>query len=173
MLGRTDSRRRLLLVLLGLVVISTVLVGRLAFWQVVQRDRLAGLAEQQTMVTTDQPSHRGTIYDRTGTIVLASTVDRSRLVAAPKQLAVERRASVAATLVGLLGLKGGAARTLTRNMTSDKAYVILAAGLSAEEDDIIDFCTERLARYKCPSKVMFVEELPHNITGKVLRRALR
>ena len=54
-----------------------------------------------------------------------------------------------------------------------KAYVILAPGLSAEEDDIIDFCMDRLARYKCPSKVMFVEELPHNITGKVLRRALR
>ena len=54
-----------------------------------------------------------------------------------------------------------------------KAYVVLAPGLSAEEDDIIDFCTDRLARYKCPSKVMFVDELPHNVTGKVLRRALR
>jgi len=54
-----------------------------------------------------------------------------------------------------------------------KAYVVLAPGLSAEEDDIIDFCMDRLVRYKCPSKVMFVEELPQNPTGKVLRRALR
>jgi long-chain acyl-CoA synthetase len=54
-----------------------------------------------------------------------------------------------------------------------KAYVVLEDGVSAEEDDIISFCNERLARYKCPSKVMFVEALPHNLTGKLLRRALR
>ncbi len=132
MLGRTDSRRRLLVVLAGLVLISTALVGRLAFWQVVQRDRLASLAEQQTVVRTEQPSHRGTIYDRTGTVVLASTVDRSRLVAAPKQLSADRRAAVAASLVSILGLKDAAAATLTKNMTSDKGYVILAHGLDAD-----------------------------------------
>ncbi len=54
-----------------------------------------------------------------------------------------------------------------------KAYVVLEAGFSAEEDDIIDFCLGRLARYKCPSKVMFSDELPHNVTGKLLRRSLR
>jgi len=54
-----------------------------------------------------------------------------------------------------------------------KAYVVLAPGHSAEEDDIITFCADRLARYKCPSKVMFVDDLPRSITGKVLRRALR
>ena len=54
-----------------------------------------------------------------------------------------------------------------------KAYVVLEPGVSAEEDDIIAFCTERLARYKCPSKVMFVDQLPSNPAGKVLRRALR
>jgi long-chain acyl-CoA synthetase len=54
-----------------------------------------------------------------------------------------------------------------------KAYVVIRPGFSADEDDIIDFCLARLARYKCPSKVMFVEDLPHNLTGKLLRRALR
>jgi len=54
-----------------------------------------------------------------------------------------------------------------------KAYVVLEPGVSAEEDDIITFCTEHLARYKCPSKVMFVDELPSNPAGKILRRALR
>jgi long-chain acyl-CoA synthetase len=54
-----------------------------------------------------------------------------------------------------------------------KAYVVLEAGTSADEDDIISYCGDRLARYKCPSKVMFVDELPHNVTGKLLRRALR
>jgi long-chain acyl-CoA synthetase len=54
-----------------------------------------------------------------------------------------------------------------------KAFVVVAPGQSLDEDGLIDFCSERLARYKCPSKVMFVEELPHNVSGKLLRRALR
>src|SRR3954453_24089561 len=123
MLGRTDSRRRTLFVLVGFVAISMALAGRLAFWQVVQRDRLAGLAEQQTMVRTEQPSHRGTIYDRSGTVVLATTVDRSRLVAAPAQLSGARRAAVAATLVSVLGLQGTAATSLTTKVTSARDYV--------------------------------------------------
>ncbi len=54
-----------------------------------------------------------------------------------------------------------------------KAYVVVRPGASVEEDDIIEFCAARLARYKCPAKVMFVDELPQNLSGKVLRRALR
>jgi long-chain acyl-CoA synthetase len=53
-----------------------------------------------------------------------------------------------------------------------KAYVVIAPGRAVEEDDLIAFCAERLARYKCPSKVMFVEELPQGLGGKILRRAL-
>lgn len=132
MLGRTDSRFRLMAVLVGLVVISIALVGRLAYWQVLQRDRLAGLAQQQTMVRTEQPSQRGTVYDRTGTIVLASTVDRSRLTGAPQKLSAEKRSAVAATLIAILGLTNPAAATLTKSMASDKSYVILARGLDAD-----------------------------------------
>ncbi|WP_163068546.1 AMP-binding enzyme, partial [Acinetobacter baumannii] len=54
-----------------------------------------------------------------------------------------------------------------------KAYVVVGDDHSVEEDDIIEFCEQRLARYKCPSKVMFVDELPQGMGGKVLRRALR
>ncbi|MEZ5142643.1 MAG: AMP-binding protein [Acidimicrobiales bacterium] len=54
-----------------------------------------------------------------------------------------------------------------------KAYVVLAPTSSAEEDDIVAWCSERLARYKCPTKVLFVDELPAGVGGKVLRRALR
>jgi long-chain acyl-CoA synthetase len=56
---------------------------------------------------------------------------------------------------------------------SVKAYVVLRAGQFVEEDSLIAFCAERLARYKCPDKVMFVDELPVGVGGKVLRRALR
>ncbi len=54
-----------------------------------------------------------------------------------------------------------------------KAFVVVADGRSVEEDELIDFAAERLARYKCPEKVMFVDELPLGLAGKVLRRALR
>jgi long-chain acyl-CoA synthetase len=53
-----------------------------------------------------------------------------------------------------------------------KAYVVVAPGRSVEEDELIAFCAERLARYKCPEKIMFVDEIPLGSTGKVLRRTL-
>jgi long-chain acyl-CoA synthetase len=54
-----------------------------------------------------------------------------------------------------------------------KAYVVVEAGVSVEEDDIIHHCEANLARYKCPQKVMFVAELPQGASGKVLRKELR
>ena len=54
-----------------------------------------------------------------------------------------------------------------------KAFVVAVPGYALEEDAIIEFCAQHLARYKCPQKVNFVDELPQNLSGKVLRRALR
>ncbi len=54
-----------------------------------------------------------------------------------------------------------------------KAFVVVEPGHSLEEDAVIEFCARHLARYKCPQKVNFVDELPVNVSGKVLRRALR
>ncbi len=54
-----------------------------------------------------------------------------------------------------------------------KAYVVTVKGQSVEEDDIVRFCASRLARYKCPEKIWFVDEVPQGLGGKVLRRALR
>jgi len=53
-----------------------------------------------------------------------------------------------------------------------RAYVVTNGSPTADEDAIIQFCQQHLARYKCPSKVLFVNELPTGGTGKVLRRAL-
>ena len=91
MLGRTDSRRRLLFLLVVFVVGSFTLAARLAYWQVVDQPRLAAEALSQTTVTLDTPSKRGEIYDRTGTVVLATTVQRERLVGAPDQLTPDQR----------------------------------------------------------------------------------
>ena len=54
-----------------------------------------------------------------------------------------------------------------------KAYVVTVDGISAEEDELIQHCEAHLARYKCPQKVMFVDEIPQSATGKVLRKELR
>jgi long-chain acyl-CoA synthetase len=54
-----------------------------------------------------------------------------------------------------------------------KAFVVTEPGVHLDEDTVIARCADQLARYKCPTKVMFVEALPRNVGGKVLRRALR
>jgi long-chain acyl-CoA synthetase len=53
------------------------------------------------------------------------------------------------------------------------AFVVPGEGRHLEEDEVIEFCADRLARYKCPTKVNFVESLPHGLAGKLLRRELR
>jgi long-chain acyl-CoA synthetase len=54
-----------------------------------------------------------------------------------------------------------------------RAYVVARNGVHLDEDAIIDYSRSKLARYKCPSKVLFVESLPRNVSGKVQRYALR
>jgi fatty-acyl-CoA synthase len=53
-----------------------------------------------------------------------------------------------------------------------KAFVVLKKGQEATEDEIIDFCKERIARFKAPAAVEFTE-LPKTSTGKVQKFVLR
>ncbi|AIM17378.1 fatty acid--CoA ligase family protein [Neobacillus sp.] len=52
------------------------------------------------------------------------------------------------------------------------AYVV-SKNPGLTDVDIISYCKEHLAKYKVPSSVFFLEELPKNTTGKILRRALK
>jgi long-chain acyl-CoA synthetase len=54
-----------------------------------------------------------------------------------------------------------------------KAFVVLEEGAEATEDELIADVQNRLARFKCPRSIEIVDTLPHLLTGKVLRRALR
>lgn len=54
-----------------------------------------------------------------------------------------------------------------------RAYVVARNGIHLDEDALIDYARTKLARYKCPSKVLFVDSLPRNVSGKVQRYALR
>jgi acyl-CoA synthetase (AMP-forming)/AMP-acid ligase II len=51
--------------------------------------------------------------------------------------------------------------------------VVLESGETTSEEEIIDFCRERIAGFKCPKSVDFVQALPKNPAGKILKRELR
>ncbi len=53
-----------------------------------------------------------------------------------------------------------------------KVFIVLKEGEEATAEEIIDFCRDKLAKYKVPKLVEFREELPKTIVGKVLRRVL-
>jgi fatty-acyl-CoA synthase len=54
-----------------------------------------------------------------------------------------------------------------------RAYVVLRPGAEVTADELAWFCAERIAKTKVPRDFRFVEHLPRNPTGKVLKRELR
>ena len=54
-----------------------------------------------------------------------------------------------------------------------KAVVVAKAGATVDTDEVLAYCRERLASFKCPKTVDVVAELPRNPTGKILKKDLR
>jgi fatty-acyl-CoA synthase len=54
-----------------------------------------------------------------------------------------------------------------------RAVVVVKAGQALTEEEVIDFCQGKLARFKIPKSVVFVDALPRTAAGKVLKRELR
>jgi acyl-CoA synthetase (AMP-forming)/AMP-acid ligase II len=54
-----------------------------------------------------------------------------------------------------------------------KAYVVLKTGTTLTAEEIIGHCKKKLAKFKVPKEVEFINELPRTPSGKVLKRALR
>lgn len=132
MLGRTDSRRRLIVLVLLLILVGGGLVSRLAWWQLVQHDELSAMAHDQTHLRMVVENQRGAIYDRSGTVVLATTVDRVRVVAAAKGLSPADQSTDIEVLAGILGLDPVARVALAERLQSDRPYVILARDVASE-----------------------------------------
>jgi len=53
------------------------------------------------------------------------------------------------------------------------AFVVLKPGTNAADRDLIDHCAAVLTRFKLPKAVHFLDRLPRNSMGKILRRDLR
>ena len=53
-----------------------------------------------------------------------------------------------------------------------KAFVVTLDGKEVSEDELKGYVKQNLARYKVPREIEFIDELPRNATGKVLKRRL-
>ena len=54
-----------------------------------------------------------------------------------------------------------------------KAFVVLMPEQIATEEEIIGYCKEKLKRFKSPKKIVFLDQLPKNLVGKILKKELR
>jgi cell division protein FtsI/penicillin-binding protein 2 len=133
MAGRTDSGRRLLFVLLVLAIGASALVARLGYWQVARRDDLVECAHRQIYYRAEVPSQRGQIYDRSGTILLAASVIRDRLIVAADKLSAEQQAGMVDFLTAQLGLDQSASGALAAKLATRKPYLVVAKDLQQEK----------------------------------------
>lgn len=138
MLGRTDSGRRLLLLLIVFVVAAGALVVRLGYWQLVKHDELVESAHRQIYYHATVPSERGQIFDRSGTIVLASSVTRDRLIVSSENMDEAERAAMVEFLTGPLGLDAAASGALAAKLAEPKPYLVLARDLPPERSTAIE-----------------------------------
>jgi benzoate-CoA ligase len=77
---------------------------------------------------------------------------------------VQHGAVLEAAVIGIVDADG---------LTKTKAFVVLKAGQSATESDLKAFVKDRLAPYKYPRAIEFVDDLPKTATGKIQRFRLR
>ena len=54
-----------------------------------------------------------------------------------------------------------------------KALVVVSEGQSTSEQELIDYCREKMAHYKCPTSIEFRDELARTATGKLQKYKLR
>ena len=117
MLGRTDSPARAF-VLLGVVMLTAAGIGgRLAWWHVIEHDRLGAIAAAQMARSQPIPAERGEIRDANG-VLLATSIELQSIFATPPSIA-----DPGATATQLAALTGLDQAELTRILSSDQAWV--------------------------------------------------
>ena len=137
MLGRTDRRLRLLVLLIGFVLVAGMLVLRLAYWQVVRGAEMRTSAMAQLERSVTQPSVRGDIFDRSGTVVLATTTYRDLLAAYPARIDPIDRERVASELTRILELDVETATKLQETLQRGGEYAVLFRALTRRQSDAV------------------------------------
>ena len=137
MAGRTDSARRLLFLLVVFVLGAGLLVIRLGYWQIAQRDQLVDDARRQIYYRADVPTKRGQIYDRSGTVVLAASVVRDRLIVSAQHMTDADRARMVSFLMTQLNLDPVAVAAVRARLDTQKPYLIIARDLAPEQSEAI------------------------------------
>jgi fatty-acyl-CoA synthase len=66
----------------------------------------------------------------------------------------------------------GGENVFPREVERLRAFVVGVDGMTPTEDDLKDYVKQNLARYKVPREILFLDELPRNATGKILKREL-
>ena len=83
-------------------------------------------------------------------------------------------AEIESVVIGIPGVSEVAVIGLSDQKWGEIACAIVVADQSkVSEQQIVEFCDTRLARYKLPKKVIFAEAIPRNPSGKILKRVLR
>jgi acyl-CoA synthetase (AMP-forming)/AMP-acid ligase II len=83
-------------------------------------------------------------------------------------------AEIESVVIGIPGVSEVAVIGVSDQKWGEIACAIVVADQSkVSEQQIVEFCGTRLARYKLPKKVIFAEAIPRNPTGKILKRVLR
>jgi cell division protein FtsI/penicillin-binding protein 2 len=126
MLGRTDSRVRLFLLLMAVLLVAGGMLARLAYWQIGERLTLSQLASRSNIQTQTIAAQRGTIYDRTGTIVLAQTIFLYRVIGDPHDLTDSQKKRDIDDLSDYLSLSDEDVASVRDAMATNAYYILLA-----------------------------------------------
>lgn len=124
-----SQKRRLIIIVVGLFFATTVIIGRLVAFQVIQGKEWADRATDEFLVVA-QPE-RGTIYDRNNAILAANTADYQvgvspRLVSDPERMATDLAPIMERPRYEILAL-----------LQSDESYVLLSGRVSPEVADVL------------------------------------
>jgi cell division protein FtsI/penicillin-binding protein 2 len=103
-LARTDSRARAVFLLVVTAMVATLVGGRLVFWQVIDRERVAAIALNQLAQNEEIPAERGEIRDANG-VLLATSVEVQSVYAIPPTVQKGDVESAAAQLGAVLGME--------------------------------------------------------------------
>src|SRR5262245_28719823 len=135
MLGRTDSRLRLVALGIAFAVMATLLGARLAYWQLGEGPELRLVAEGQADEPEEADIRRGDIVDRSGN-VLATTAYRDLLAAYPELINRDDNGNAyAARLARILGMDESQEADLARSLGSDQPYLVIDGRLTDQQSE--------------------------------------